>query len=323
MAVKTHLCEDDFRGILDNYDIGAFVSASPISQGTVQTNYMLRTTEKKVVLRRYENRSPGSVLFELDVLRLLKDNRYPCPGVYPGKEKLHLHMGKPYALFEFMEGEHVQSPNRRQFAELVRHVARLNAITENYASAYAGERLNYSVSACREMASRIAREAGSGDAMDKLKWYLCALGALDLPGGLPMGVCHCDFHYTNVLYKGDALSGVIDFDDANHTFLLYDLACLFSPFRLDFTWQTWPSFAAGDDVFDFAGARETVAEYAKTRPLSETEKDHLFDVYKLTIFVDCLWYFKRGHPADFYEKRKIERLDRLGRAAFRDRIFAR
>jgi homoserine kinase type II len=47
----------------------------------------------------------------------------------------------------------------------------------------------------------------------------------------------------------------------------------------------------------------------KHKPLTPVEKRHLFDVYKLSIFIYCVWFFERGEVDDFYERRKIDYLD--------------
>ena len=107
---------------------------------------------------------------------------------------------------------------------------------------------------------------------------------------------------------------LLDFDDANYTFLSYDLATLINPFLPSFDWDSWSTFQKDENVFDFREARQTVLEYSRHRPLSKNEKSHLFDVYKLTILFDCIWYFRRGEGQDFYEKRKIDALNRLGKA---------
>jgi homoserine kinase type II len=63
MAVKTNFAKNEFVQILKNYNFGEFAYSMPISSGTVQTNFILYTTTKKLVFRYYENRSKGSVLF--------------------------------------------------------------------------------------------------------------------------------------------------------------------------------------------------------------------------------------------------------------------
>jgi hypothetical protein len=43
---------------------------------------------------------------------------------------------------------------------------------------------------------------------------------------------------------------------------------------------------------------------------------------KLSILFDCVWYFARGDAEDFFERRKIEFLNALGRSEFYKRLFA-
>ena len=61
--------------------------------------------------------------------------------------------------------------------------------------------------------------------------------------------------------------------------------------------------------------------YSKYRPLGEIEKESLFDIFKLSILFDCIWYFNRGNSGDFFEKRKIDYLNRLGRENFYYYLF--
>ena len=60
----------------------------------------------------------------------------------------------------------------------------------------------------------------------------------------------------------------------------------------------------------------------KYRRLNALEKRHLFDVLQLSILIDCIWFFERGGAEDFYEKRKIEFLNHLGRDKFFEALFS-
>jgi len=72
---------------------------------------------------------------------------------------------------------------------------------------------------------------------------------------------------------------------------------------------------------DFKVSRKKVYEYSCFRSLNNIEKLHLYGMYKLSILVDCLWYFGRGKSSDFYEKKKIGFLHRLGRDEFYCKLF--
>lgn len=54
---------------------------------------------------------------------------------------------------------------------------------------------------------------------------------------------------------------------------------------------------------------------------TKISKEEFIDIFKLSILLDCVWYFKRGKSEDFYEKRKIDYLNKLGRDEFYKKFF--
>ena len=310
--------------ILAHYDVGALVDLSPFTAGAVQTNLLLQTTRGNFVLRYYrQNRSVEAVQFEVNLLNYLTRHAYPCPGVIRNKRGryLGLHEEKPYALFAFVEGVHIEEPTAAQQGQLIQKVAELHRITKHYRPTQRHARWNYNVPFCAMLAEKTAQTIATASAEAKLVWYRQALAQIVLPAALPKGICHADFHFSNVLFKDGNFHALLDFDDANYTYLTFDLVALLEPMLFPFRWDTWQSFAPADVVFDFHTARQIVATYQAVRPLNGLEKRHLFDVLKLATLIDCLWYFARGELPDFYEKRKIDVLDLLGRERFCQELF--
>ena len=313
MAVKTPLTRDECAELLSPYDLGELVRSEPIPQGTVQTNLVLATSRGKFVLRVYENRSRESVLFERDLVLYLTERHYPCPALIANTqgEYVGVYGGKPYVISEFVEGRHIEHPGAGHRQQLVRRVAELQKVTEGFHSPYTPYRWNYDPDLCRGLARAAAASLNPDSGRKKLAWLEGELAALDLPSSLPRGICHCDFHFSNVLFRGDEFAALLDFDDANWTFLPFDLVGLIE------SWA-WPHPAA---MLDVAEARRTVQAYLAHRPLAPIEQQHLYDVYKLSILLVCVWYFARGGPDDFRERRKVEALTHLGRQQFIDELF--
>ncbi len=324
MAGHTDIPRTAIVSILANYHLGGYRSAKPFLHGTVQTNLLLRTTRGRFVLKYYENRSRNKVLFEIDLLRYLTDRHYPCPAPFPNihGEYVGAYKGKPYAIFEFVEGRHLEHPSATQKRALIRKVAELHNLTKAYRSRYAKYSHCYGIDRCRTLAQGKARAIGTSNAKNKLKWFESELSKLRLPKSLPKGVCHCDFHFSNVLFKNGKFNALIDFDDANYTFLTFDLVALIDAVAWFFDHSTWPNFKKGETILDFREARKIISEYLKYRPLRVVEQKHLLDVLKLSILFDCIWRFQRGDAEDFFEKRKIEFLNALGRSEFYNRLFA-
>ena len=311
MAVKTSLSQTDFESILSQYALGVYAHAEPIPQGTVQTNYFLHTSQGKFVFRYYENRSFESVLFESHLLAYLKKHAYPCPKPIRNMRGgvVGVYQNKPFMLIEFLEGQPIEHPQEKHRQQLIQKAAELQNLTRKYRPRYAKYRWNYNVEICRMLTRAEAEKIHTQDAFDKFGWVEHQLASLQLPRTLPKGICHCDFHFSNVLFTDDQFVALLDFDDANFTFLVFDLVSLIA-------WDH-PS-----EKLDLIQARSVVQEYMKHRRLNALEKRHLFDVLQLSILFDNVWFFARGRADDFYEKRKIDFLNGLGRKKFFAALYA-
>ena len=201
-------------------------------------------------------------------------------------------------------------------------VAKLHNITKSYRPFNKNHRWNYGIDLGRNLANKQAEKINTVNSQKKLKWFESELQQLNLPRSLPKGVCHCDFHFSNVLFFNGKFNALIDFDDANYTFLIFDLVSLVEPFVSSFKHYNWFEHNVTDNVFDFGETKRVVSEYEKYRCLNNNEKRHIFDVYKLSFLFDCIWYFERGNAEDFFEKRKIEHFNNLGADNFYNELFA-
>jgi homoserine kinase type II len=310
MAVKTLFTTEDFWQILSNYDLGEFKNSSPFKAGAVQTNMLLETSKGQAVLRYYESRTETYARFEMNVLEYLKRRDYPCAAPLRNKQGEYLGncYGKPFALLECLEGEHSKSEgNGPQIAEAL---AKLHTLTLGYRPDCAEVRDSYDpVSCLRNATANIQKIASKLEAENRLTWLKKELAKLGFPENLPKGVCQCDTHPSNFLYKDDKLVAVLDFDDASYVYLLYDVA------NLLFFWA-WPD----KGELDFEQAKELLRVYEQHRQLTEEEKRHLFDVLHMVNFMGIGWFIHED--ADYHNsRRKTEFLNSLGRAAFYNRIF--
>jgi Ser/Thr protein kinase RdoA (MazF antagonist) len=214
-------------------------------------------------------------------------------------------------IIEFIDGHHIDHPNDYHKQQLIQKAAELQNLTQSYKPQYMKYRWNYDVELCRMLAREEAQKINTDDAHKKLSWVENQLSALDLPESIPKGICHCDFHFSNVLFQGDQFVGLLDFDDANYTYLVFDLVCLIDSLALPYQ----------SDILDLTQAREVVQEYTRYRPLNAIEQRHIYAVHKLSVLFDCIWYFGRGQANEFYEKRKIEFLNNLGWKKYSDKLI--
>jgi len=318
MAVKTQIGIEQMRALCAPYAIGNIVSVQGIGRGSVQTNYLIEAETGKYVFRLYENRTYEQVHFELETLAVLAGKGFPCPKPRIAKgASIGEYAGKPFALFHFLEGAHAQEWNDEKRKSAARAAAWIPKLMNGFRPAMTAHRWNYGPELCGKLAREYAQKYGKPE---KLQWYLGALSQLELPSELPMSVCHTDWDLGNIFFEGDRLSALLDFDDANYTYAAYDIAALTDAYVPGFRHDTWQEFSPDADIVDTRMTRMIAAAYQLVRSLEEIEKAHLFDMVKLSVLIDCLWFFGRG-DGDFYEKRKIDALDRLGRERFRREVF--
>src|SRR5690606_15046110 len=84
------------------------------------------------------------------------------------------------------------------------------------------------------------------------------------PRGLPAGVIHADLFPDNVFFRGDQISGLIDFYFACNDYFAYDIAiCL----------NAW-CFEA-DFAFNITKSRALLKGYSAVRALEDAERDAL------------------------------------------------
>ena len=325
MTKRTVFSKEVLSGILADYTLGELIDFQLFTEGSVQTNLKMFTTKGYYAFRYYNQcRSLKSVLFEVNLIRYLGKQDYPCPAVFSNKfgKFVSLYNSKPYVIFQFIDGVHLECPDETQKKELVKMIAKLHNITKNYRPLNKKYRWNYGIELCESLAKEKSDKINTVNSRKKLEWLVNELQNLKLPKTLPKGVCHCDFHFSNVLFLDGKFNALIDFDDANYTFLIFDLVCFTEPFVSSFNHDNWFEYKITENLFDFEKIRRIISEYEKYRPLNNIEKRHIFDVYKLCFLFDCIWYFERGDFEVFFEKRKIEYFNNLGSDNFYNELFA-
>jgi len=129
-------------------------------------------------------------------------------------------------MFEFLQGQSIKHPRAYHWQQLIQKAAELQKLTLDYRSRYTQQCRNYDSDQCHTLARAEALRLNTPNAYEKLAWLERELTTLDLPPTLPKGICHCDFHFFNMFFQEGEFVALLDFDDANYTFLQFDLVGL-------------------------------------------------------------------------------------------------
>lgn len=298
----------DMTEIVGAFKLGELREARRFDRGTVQINTRVSTSQGIFVVKVYRNRSLKSVQFETMLLVDLERTGVPCPRVVSnGSAETVMELrGLPVAVFTYIEGTEPETLGPVRRSQVLRAVAELHEFTRGRRRYETDDRWNYTMEFSLERLREAASRSRLHDPASKLEWLEARVRECNLPASLPRGVCHCDFDRSNLLFAGDRLTAILDFDDANYTWLMMDLINLME----NYAWED-------PETPDWESCARIIAEYQQFRPLTELEKRHMFDAHRLQAAIDTAWFFDTGEYYDFVGRRRIEFLDSIGRDEYR------
>jgi homoserine kinase type II len=265
MAVYTEVSDSQLAAFMEQYDLGDPLALMPIAEGIENSNYRLATTTGPYILTIYEKRVDRADLpFFLGLMEHLSAGGIPCPLPIQGRngEALREVNGKAAAIITFLEGGWPRkiSPNHCRglgAAMAQMHLAGTDFTLSrpNSLSMRGWRDVFQSVeSRADEVAPGLAAEIANELDVIEANW----------PNDLPAGVIHADLFPDNVFFRGEALSGIIDFYFACNDFFAYDLAICLN------AWCFEPDLS-----FNVTKAKLMLSSYRKVRPFSEIEVANL------------------------------------------------
>lgn len=260
MAVYTQVSAADLDAFWAGFDLPALTGFSGISEGTENSNYKIETETQPYILTLYEKRMKRKELpFFLALMQHLSQHGVNCPQPIAARDGALLCelAGRPTAVTSFLPGSSLRHWLPAQCASLGAALAQMH----NAAASFSQNRPNsLSIAGWAELV------AGCGQAdsvqMGLYKTLTTELAHLQQhwPQGLPSGVIHADLFPDNVFFKGEAVSGLIDFYFACTDFFAYDLAICLNAWCFE------------DHVaFNITKAKALLRGYTAVRGLSATE----------------------------------------------------
>ena len=261
MAVYTDVSDDDLEAFLEAYDLGELLSFKGIAEGVENSNFVVITAGGTYILTLYEKRVKAEDLpFFIGLMEHLALRGVACPTPIRARDGSALRQlcGRPAALTSFLTGvwqRRILPPHCQALGTALATMHKAGAdyaLKRANALSLTGWRGLYEATHARadEVQPGLAAELGTElDALESA-W----------PRNLPSGVIHADLFPDNVFFKGDRLSGLIDFYFACNDFLVYDLAICLN------AWCFEP-----DSSFNVTKARLLISAYRRERPLSRAE----------------------------------------------------
>lgn len=265
MAVYTDISDEDLSAFVAGYDIGEVLSCKGIAEGVENSNFLLVTDQAPFILTLYEKRVDANDLpFFLGLTEHLAALGVPCPTPVRARDGqvLRTLSGRPAAIVTFLNGMWPKRIQNYHCAQLGRAMAHLHVAGADFKLTRTNA---LGVASWRPLLDACQ---GRGDEIlvgltDELHAELDVLES-EWPENLPQGIIHADLFPDNVFFRGENLSGLIDFYFACTDQFAYDVAiCL----------NAWCFERDGD--FNATKARKMLQAYREVRDFSEAEMQAL------------------------------------------------
>lgn len=274
---------------------------SPIAAGSVNSNFRLEGPTC-AFLRIYEEQSHDGVAYEWALLDHLSSAGVPTPGrlgdVAPGEVRV---AGKCTAVFEWASGE---MTCQRAFGTARARALGVAVARAHRAGADFGwrRRGRFQRADIEARMRSIPRDDELAPVLDRLERTRVDVDSR-WPRSLPSGVVHGDLFRDNLLWEGDTVSAIIDWESASDHFFAYDLAV---------TMLAW----CMGDALDWELCRALVGGYRSEREPTDGEWAAFgvlarsaalrFSVTRITDF-----HLRRGDGVHKDYRRFVARLDAI------------
>ena len=225
MAVYTRINESDLNLIEKNFNIGKIVSFSGIKKGIENTNYLIKTSKKKIILTIFEKRVQKKDLpFFMNLMFGLSKNKIKCPEPIKNKKGKYLFKikNKTACLVSFLEGKDKNQLTNNDCFQVGKNAAmlhlaakKLRLYRKNSLSVNSwGPLLNRIDKRINRLSSNLINTMRTDLVDIKKKW----------PKRMPNGIIHSDLFIDNIFFYKKKYYGFIDFYFSANDFLAYELA---------------------------------------------------------------------------------------------------
>ena len=268
MAVYTKINQNELRYIENNFNIGKIRNFSGIKQGIENTNYLISTKNKKIILTIFEKRVQTRDLpFFMDLMFGLSKLKIKCPEPIKNNKGKYLFKikNKNACLVSFLKGKDKIQLNYRDSFTVGKKVAQLHLASKKL-NLY--RKNDLSVNSWEPLLKKIDNK------INRLSTNLIKLMKSDLrdikkkwPKKMPNGIIHNDVFIDNIFFYKNKFYGFIDFYFSANDFLAYELATCINALCFN---KKNKSF-----VFDKRKSAQLLKGYQSIRKLSLKEKNNL------------------------------------------------
>ena len=224
MAVYTKINKDDISFINKQFGIEEIISFQGIKKGIENTNYLLKSKNKKFILTIFEKRvSNKEIPFFMKLMDKLNNSKINCPKPLKnnnGKYLIKL-KNKTACIVSFLKGKDKNKLNLKNCFEVGKIIAQMHLVTKNInlsrKNSMGIKNLDPLLKSIKFKSNKFSNcKSFLANNLKEIK--------KNWPKKLPKGIIHGDLFIDNIFFNKNKLSGIIDFYFAANDYFMYEIA---------------------------------------------------------------------------------------------------
>ena len=224
MAVYTKINKKDLLYINKKFNDERFLSFKGIKQGIENTNYLLKSKNKKYILTIFEKRvSKKEIPFFMELMDKLYTSKLNCPKPLKNKNGKYLInlKNKTACIVSFLQGKDKKNLNTKNCYDVGRVIAQMHLHTQKIKLF---RKNSMGVKNLNPLLKSIKFKSKKFTNIDKFLKINFDNIKKKWPKKLPGGIIHGDLFIDNIFFKNNKLSGIIDFYFAANDYFMYEIA---------------------------------------------------------------------------------------------------
>ena len=224
MAVYTKINKKDLLYINKKFNDERFLSFKGIKQGIENTNYLLKSKNKKYILTIFEKRvSKKEIPFFMELMDELNTSKLNCPKPLKNKDGKYLInlKNKTACIVSFLQGKDKKKLNLKNCYDVGRVIAQMHLHTQKIKLF---RKNSMGVKNLNPLLKSIKFKSKKFTNIDKFLKINFDNIKKKWPKKLPGGIIHGDLFIDNIFFKNNKLSGIIDFYFAANDYFMYEIA---------------------------------------------------------------------------------------------------
>ena len=224
MAVYTKINKKDILYINQKFNTENFTSFQGIKQGIENTNYLLKSNNKKFILTIFEKRvSKKDIPFFMELMAQLNKSKIDCPRPLRNQNGNYLIKlkNKSACVVSFLEGKDKKKLSLKNCYEIGQMIAQMHLFTRRM-RLYRKNSMN--IKNLDPLVKSIKFKSKKFNNLEKFLKNNFKDITRKWPKKLPNGIIHGDLFIDNIFFKKNKLSGFIDFYFAANDYFMYEIA---------------------------------------------------------------------------------------------------